>query len=421
MEATPMTRTRKTPPKIDTKTARAKLAAQDKPYYVDASRGVDLGYRRPKVGAGSWYVRALNGEGGYWVKRTATADDIEAANGKDVLSFAQALDLARKIARGEAGEDNADAGRPLTVDAAIEQYLADLKGRGAVPVNATQIKYHMTRKLGTKVLALTSARDWREWRDGIVASNTIERSTVNRIRKSVVAMCNLAAKLDPRIAANTGAWTKGFEALPDSDRAREGVIIDDATVRKIVPAMKAEAGEELGAFAQVLAESGVRPGQASRLDCGDLLADDRLAMPSSRKGRATKRVDRRPVPISHDLALRLRAIAADRAADEPLLRNASGKRIVHRDYARPFRRVVAALGLDAKTVTPYSLRHSAVCRMLINNVPVRVVAANCDTSVSQIEKNYARFIADHSDMVARRGLLDLTEPAANVVPMGRRG
>jgi len=43
-------------------------------------------------------------------------------------------------------------------------------------------------------------------------------------------------------------------------------------------------------------------------------------------------------------------------------------------------------------------------------VPIRIVAINHDTSVGMIEKNYSRHIADHSDAVARRALLDTTEP-----------
>jgi len=55
-------------------------------------------------------------------------------------------------------------------------------------------------------------------------------------------------------------------------------------------------------------------------------------------------------------------------------------------------------------------------------VPARVCAANHDTSVVQLERTYSKYIADHSDAVARHALLDLTPPAgAEVVPLsGRR-
>jgi hypothetical protein len=90
------------------------------------------------------------------------------------------------------------------------------------------------------------------------------------------------------------------------------------------------------------------------------------------------------------------------------------------DYRHAFRVVVAGLGLDPAVVVPYCLRHSCIVRALIANVPVRVIAAGADTSVLQIEKNYSRFIADHADTVARRGLLDLgsEDTGGNVIPLG---
>ena len=50
----------------------------------------------------------------------------------------------------------------------------------------------------------------------------------------------------------------------------------------------------------------------ARLEVGDLQADradPRLLMPTSRKGRGQKRVDRRPVPLPLDLATRLQQLA----------------------------------------------------------------------------------------------------------------
>jgi hypothetical protein len=53
-----------------------------------------------------------------------------------------------------------------------------------------------------------------------------------------------------------------------------------------------------------------------------------------------------------------------------------------------------------------SLRHSAIVRSLLAGVPVRVTAANADTSIKMIERTYSRYIGDHSDEIARRALLD---------------
>ena len=58
-------------------------------------------------------------------------------------------------------------------------------------------------------------------------------------------------------------------------------------------------------------------------------------------------------------------------------------------------------------------------RGLLAGVPIRVIAVNHDTSVKMIEANYSAYISDHSDEVARKGLLAPPEPLAadNVVSL----
>jgi hypothetical protein len=71
-------------------------------------------------------------------------------------------------------------------------------------------------------------------------------------------------------------------------------------------------------------------------------------------------------------------------------------------------------------VTFYALRHSSIVRALLAGVPVRLVAVAHDTSIPMIERNYSRYIGDHSDSVLRRALLDTAPPAAgNVVPLAQ--
>jgi integrase len=356
---------------------------------------------------------AADGHGGAWLKKIGIADDYEEADGKAVLSFWEAQAVARKIARGD--ETEADADRPLTVAGAIELYAADLASRGGTKGNATRLRYHVPPTLVSKVLALTDARDWRAWRDSLVARGLLP-SSVNRIMKSAKACCNHAAGIDRRIR-NRDAWTAGLAGLRDAERARRAVL-DDATVRAIVAHVHATEGERLGLFIELMGVCGARPVQISRLDCGDV-EGDRVQMPSSLKGRGQKTVRRVPVPVPAPLGRALAKLAAGRAADAPLFEGAAGARFA-REYAEPFRAAVAALGLDSKLV-PYALRHSSIVRALLAGVPVKIVASLHDTSTLMIEKNYGRYIADHVDAVARRGLLDLSARAAdNVVPLRDR-
>ena len=138
-------------------------------------------------------------------------------------------------------------------------------------------------------------------------------------------------------------------------------------------------------------------------------------MPSSKKGEGRKRIDRRPVPIPKAFANKLADLAGDRAPGAPLLTKPGGGPWKKSDHLRLFARAVAYAGLDPN-ITLGALRHSAIVRQLLAGTPIRVTAVNHDTSVAMIEKTYSKYIGDHSDALARRALLDTSEPmAANVV------
>jgi len=90
------------------------------------------------------------------------------------------------------------------------------------------------------------------------------------------------------------------------------------------------------------------------------------------------------------------------------------------DHHRPFALIVERLGLSTE-VTTYALRHTSITRALLAGVPIRVVAANHDTSVAMIEKTYARFISDHSEALTRAAMFDADAPAIdNVIPLARK-
>jgi hypothetical protein len=68
-------------------------------------------------------------------------------------------------------------------------------------------------------------------------------------------------------------------------------------------------------------------------------------------------------------------------------------------------KVVTAIGLDPADVTMYCLRHSSIVRMLLQNVPIRLVASLHNTSVAMIERHYSKYITEHSDDISRAALL----------------
>src|SRR5215510_8114631 len=404
--------------KLETATARRRLDVRKKPYWTQLSPGIALGYRRNE-GAGTWSVRVADG-GVEWIKRIALADDLEPASPPHVLTYWQAIDQARALARRQPGAAD-DESRPVTVSEALTLYEKDLLARGGSPYNAQHARIHLTASILSKPVALLGATELRKWRDSLLAKG-LAPGTVNSTKTGLRAALELAAAHDPRIA-NQRAWKVGLAALSDAHVARN-VILSDEEVRRIVAAAY-EYNRALGLMVEVAAVTGARLSQLSRLEVADLQADGpepRLFMPLSAKGRArNKRHERRPVPLSIGLASVLKEEAAGRPSDAPLLLRANGERWGHgrsRHHRNDMRAVVEAAGLDPDVVTLYALRHSSIVRQLLANVPIRIVATLHDTSVKMIERTYSRHIAEHTDALARRALLDVSQPsAANVVAL----
>jgi integrase len=275
-----------------------------------------------------------------------------------------------------------------------------------------------------KPVALLTARELKHLRDGLIAKGA-KPASVNRDMKGLKAALNLAAAHDERIV-NARAWRTGLAALPDAHTARN-VILTDEQVLALIAAAYAES-DAFGLLVESAAVTGARISQLARLEVADLQAergDPRLMMPSSRKGKGVKRITRKPVPITADLAAKLTRAAGKRVPTDPLLLRADGKpwRPENQDYWLPFRNIVTRAGLDPTVCTLYSLRHSAVVRAILAGVPLRVIAAQIDSSAAVLEKTYSAHILDHSDAVGRRGLLNTAQPVAvNVValPGGRR-
>jgi integrase len=399
---------------LETRTARLKLAQQRKPYWIAVAPGISLGYRR-NAGPGAWNVRAADGKGGNWIKSFGIADDREDADGANVLTFWQASDKAKALARGQ----DADAGRPSTVDEALTDYATDLAVRGANATNATHPRHHLRPSLLSKPVSMLTVKELRHWRNGLVADG-VKASTINRLNKALKAALNLAGSHDDRIT-NAKAWTVGLAAIPEADDNESNLVLTDEQRRDVVSASYA-IGAELGLYVEVHAATGARSSQIALLDVGDLHAgaEPKLMMPSSLKGKNRKTRTRKPIPIAPSLAKRLKQAAAGRDADEPLLLlNSDGERWSSATHRLPFAEAARAARLP-DGATMYCLRHTAITRALLAGVPVRLVASSFDTSVAMIEKTYSKFIADHGDREMRRALFDVDAPAdGNVVALVR--
>ncbi len=394
---------------LETRTARLKLDLQKKPYTLRVAPGVRLGYRR-NAAAGTWSVIAADGNGGNWVKKFSLADDYEEANGEQILTFWQAQDWARKMARGgKNGDYEDDVGRPVTLREALDAYQTDLVARGGDVHNVARVCGHLSNTLSSKTVALLSARELRRFRDSLL-DKKLRASFVNRINNALRAALNLAAAHDQRIINQT-AWRIGLATIFDAAQARN-VILSDEVIRDIIT-LAFGISPEFGLLIETAAVTGARVSQIANLRVADLQGDrldPRLMMPSSRKGRGRKKVTHVPVPIPSSLAERLKLASKEKGTDAPLLTKPSGDRWRQSDHSRLFRRAILRTTLNPSEVTLYALRHSSIVRDLLANVPVRIIAVKHDTSIPMIERNYSKYIADHADSLSRRAMLDPRTP-----------
>jgi integrase len=391
--------------KLETRSARLRLAPRSKPYFVRLTRGVALGYRRTKT-AGTWLVR-VTAAGLDWTERLAGADDNVDADGRDVLTYDDAQAKARIVA---------GAGKPTeanTVKAAIDRYEEHLKSRGGDMRNVKRVRYHLPEKLAARVVATLLAEELTKFRDELVAK--VKPATVDRTMRGLKAALNLAANTDERITRRP--WRTALATVAGASEARN-VILDEGDMRTAIGAAYRDS-VEFGELVELMAVTGARPSQLVRLRGEDIQGDwidartrqrqPRVMMPVSHKGSGLKKMTHRPVPITEKLAERIKGRTG------VLLKRADGKPWAEVGLANYFAAAMRGLKFNNPTkVTMYALRHTSIVRQLLANVPVRVVAALHDTSVMMIERNYSRYIADHADELARP---TLPETSAAVISL----
>jgi hypothetical protein len=236
---------------LESRSARLRLKIRRRPYSGPSlARGISLMYRRNATN-GSWVLKASDGHGAYWTKAFALADDFEDSDAKNVLTFYQAQDAAKKLARGE---DGSAGNAPITVDGALTAYEADLKARSANPYNAQHPRVHLTGVLLAKPVSLLTTAELTKWRDSLLG--VMAPATVNRLCRCVCAALALAAQHDERIQ-NRAAWEIGLAALPDAQEVRNVVLSDDKVRAFVGRAYGLD--HQFGLLTDTLAVTGTRP------------------------------------------------------------------------------------------------------------------------------------------------------------------
>ena len=151
-------------------------------------RGSYLLYQRPKNGrAGSWYARWVDPDTKKQVQtRIAEADDLQDADGVEVLTFAQAQVAASRWFAGHTRQAVEAAGGemplqgPITVRDAMRDYLAAAQRRGmkGLLITTQSTNAHILPALGEVQVAKLTRRRIEVWHETLAES---PRKTTGRV------------------------------------------------------------------------------------------------------------------------------------------------------------------------------------------------------------------------------------------------
>lgn len=224
--------------KLETRDARSHLRRRIEPYWRSIHRGLAIGYYKGKFG-GTWYVRRLIA-GTYVKERLADADDHSDADGRDVLSFA---DAQRRALREEQTPKAEARAHGLTVAEALrdwqQQQRAKTRSSDAALPAAAQVRL-LTEAFGTRPVARLTTSEIEAWRDDIANSN--RRVRTKKPKNGVQAIIRRVPPpehVDPREAKRRRQATANrlLNVLKAAlNRVwRQGRVLNDAEWRRVKP------------------------------------------------------------------------------------------------------------------------------------------------------------------------------------------
>lgn len=423
--------------RLQERAARSRLKVRNLPYWRSLSEGFYVGYYKGKR-QGTWFVRyRMPGEGEQYKRaKLGEADDAVPADGRAILSWAQAFEKANEWLNRLRDLNLEQTDLKMTVRDVVEKHIKDRDERDSARVGRT-VRSTASFKLGAHVLsnsklAATKLSDLnevhlRDWQRGLKG---MKATTKVRVISELKAALNAVFEERRRhLPADFGVTVKhGLKPISASveiedDSSRVTQVIDDDTVRNLV--LTAKMGDVEGDFALLvllLAATGARFSQLVRLRVQDVQYEaNRLMVPPSAKGRGKVKAYIR-TQIDPDVMAELQLICRNRPKNAYVLERWLHKQVgpakwertervpwkTPSEMRRPWAQLASLIG--RADITPYCLRHTSIVRGLKMRLPIRLVASNHDTSVMMIERHYARWITDDLEELSARAIVKFFTP-----------
>jgi integrase len=397
--------------KLDTRTARLRLAPRREPYWRNIQEGRAVGYRRLPAGKGGvWIARHYEKAEGRRYSALATADDMMDADGNTTLTFAQAQDKARDWF-AEIERNGGRVVEPCTVGKAVEDYIADYTGRNGKDIRGLNrtINAHILPTFGGKMVTDLTFTELKAWHHRLAAApvrlrtkkeakahnvrkiatgdangQRARRSTANRVLTVLKAALNLAFREGS--APSDHAWrrVKPF-AKVDAPRVR---YLTDAEAVRLVNA----SGPDVRRIITAALLTGCRYAEITNFTARDFDPDGRVL-----HIRQTKAGKPRAMPMTEDAERFFTQATAGKSGDGLILVREDGAAWGPSHQFRPLREACSVAKITP-AISFHILRHTFASRLAMKGVPISVVAAALGNSEAICAKHYAHlspsYIAD---------------------------
>lgn len=394
---------------LKSSTSRGKLAPRNSPYWYPLAKGMSLGYRVGKAGAGAWYARVFF-SGGRPAQQESfgKADDLEVANGETVFNFDQAKEEAQKICKrileAQRAEQEEGAERMVFVRDALLAYLRDLAAASTSDCSAARSRIHKTiEEIGHLKIRELKRKSFTDWRDRFI--DTAPRVRNKKSTDGGQAEKAYAISFDPKDSEHKRKRQSSFNrALTDVKAALNRIYEADQSIIEypvwnfIKPFKNTEGvrdvvldlNEQIRLLNACSPEfrpivygglyTGARYGELAKAKVKNFDFDNGV-LNIGEKGKTGHRV----VPLCGAAILVFSHITAGRSPEEYMFLRANGQPWEKSSQQDPIQEARMSVCPD---LTFYGLRHTTITTMLLNGVELAVVADALGNSIGIIQKHY---------------------------------
>jgi integrase len=388
--------------KLDTRSARAKLQMRDSPYWVSLAPGCALGYRKGPKG-GVWLAKFVR-DGLRQQTTLGPADDAFDPDGGLAIAYADAQTRAREWFSALTRPMRASG--PYTVCDAVADYLVWFRATGRKSIKETEasVNAFILPQFGNDdVLSLTPTQ-LRKWHTEIAAAPP-------RLRTKSGGKQNVRDTAgDPEAARRRNATANRILTVLKAalnHAWREGKVPSDDAWRRVAPFREADAArvhyldrdecrrlvntspEPLRTIVRGALLTGARYSELARMHVADFHRDSGTVLVRTSKAGKVRHIELTTEGLDF-----FNGITAGRA---------SGEFLFHRDgavWGKSHQQRPLAEACRAAKINPaasfHTLRHTYASLMVMDSVPLMVVARNLGhADTRMVEKHYGHLATSY--------------------------